>query len=546
MKTQSTAKHLPSPDHPNPTPPFGVQTPSDRARTSRQIRHQAADFEHAKTIPIQTPNDDEKTLPLKTGSYSKGLPHNKWGEVDLDAYGALLGAVTTGQPSDFQNIPLGGSVRLVNPQAGLAFDLEGADSHALKMPAAPRVLGAVRAAEATELYWMALCRDIPFRDYATDPTIKAAIDDLNALDSPIFPKDGGKITAQTLFRSDTPGETVGPYISQFFLKPAPFGALAVNDAKGNPAQQYIVYVPDMDYMTAVDKWLDVQNGASGPNPPPNMPFGPNTILGPRYLFDGRSGAAFVHVDELYQAYFMAALNLLDVMKATSYDVNNPYNKGMPCAPVEAGFATFGNPHVATLVAEVATRALKAQWYQKWFVHRTLRPEAYGGLVHFQKTGEKDYGLHPSILSSKALAACFAKHNTYLLPMAFPEGSPQHPSYGSGHATVAGACATIIKAFFNEDMPITAPMQATQDGTALEPYTGKDKASMTVQTEANKIAGNVGMFRNHAGVHWRSDHNQSILLGEQIAISILQDQKWLYNEPFAGWQFHKFDGSFVRI
>lgn len=42
-----------------------------------------------------------------------------------------------------------------------------------------------------------------------------------------------------------------------------------------------------------------------------------------------------------------------------------------------------------------------------------------------------------------------KYGTYFLPMAFPEGSPTHPSYGSGHATVAGACTTILKAFFDE-------------------------------------------------------------------------------------------------
>ena len=55
-----------------------------------------------------------------------------------------------------------------------------------------------------------------------------------------------------------------------------------------------------------------------------------------------------------------------------------------------------------------------------------------------------------------------------------------------------------------------------------------------------------MFRNHAGVHWRSDHVESIKLGEKIAISILQDQKWVYNEPFKGWSFHKFDGTHVTI
>jgi hypothetical protein len=37
----------------------------------------------------------------------------------------------------------------------------------------------------------------------------------------------------------------------------------------------------------------------------------------------------------------------------------------------------------------------------------------------------------------------------LLPQVFPEGAPTHPAYGAGHATVAGACVTILKAWFDE-------------------------------------------------------------------------------------------------
>ena len=42
--------------------------------------------------------------------------------------------------------------------------------------------------------------------------------------------------------------------------------------------------------------------------------------------------------------------------------------------------------------------------------------------------------------------------TYLLSQVYPEGSPNHPTYTSGHATVAGACATILKAFFDKYHP----------------------------------------------------------------------------------------------
>ncbi len=55
----------------------------------------------------------------------------------------------------------------------------------------------------------------------------------------------------------------------------------------------------------------------------------------------------------------------------------------------------------------------------------------------------------------------------LLPMAFPEGSPTHPAYGAGHATVAGACVTILKAWFDEstrlvDLNVT-PVQPSDMG-----------------------------------------------------------------------------------
>lgn len=542
---------LPVPAPPTTPPPYGVQTPTQRADTAQEIRVKAAAFERARVIAAHPDNGDEALYanpagPFRIGSYSKGLPHDQFGEVTQAAYQSLLKAVTSGQPADFQAIILGGSdlchsVKLVNPQSGLAFDLVGGDSHALSIPPAPAVASDVRAAEMVELYWMALCRDVPFSMYGKEPLTQAAITDLNNLPAFTGPKDPitNVVSAQTLFRGATAGELTGPYISQFFLQSAGFGDLAVNDPMGNAVQQYIAYKPGLDYMVTVPEWLAVQNGALTQPMSPNSPFGPNVTVGPRFLFNGRGGAAFVHVDELYQAYFMAALNLLDSLKFNSYDLDNPYQVPNPGSATEAGFGTFGNPHVATLVAEVATRALKAQWFQKWFVHRTLRPEAYGGLVHFTESGLKKYPVHPSVLNSDALPLVFDRYCSYLLPMAFPEGSPQHPSYGSGHATVAGACATIIKAFFNEELPILNPVEASPDGTSLVPYTGG--ATLTVGMEANKIAGNVGMFRNHAGVHWRSDHTQSILLGEQMAISILQDQKWLYNEPFKGWTFTMFDG-----
>lgn len=38
-------------------------------------------------------NGDEALYPDKGGSFTKGLPHNQWGQVDLNAYASLKTAL---------------------------------------------------------------------------------------------------------------------------------------------------------------------------------------------------------------------------------------------------------------------------------------------------------------------------------------------------------------------------------------------------------------------------------------------------------------------
>ena len=106
-----------------------------------------------------------------------------------------------------------------------------------------------------------------------------------------------------------------------------------------------------------------------------------------------------------------------------FDDGNPYQ----ASATQMGFGTFGPPHIQALVCEVATRALKAVWFQKWLVHRRLRPEVFGGRIHFHVKGAANYPIHPDALNSQALQAVHAVYNSYFLPMAFPEGSPSRLS-----------------------------------------------------------------------------------------------------------------------
>ncbi|MBD0320336.1 MAG: phosphoesterase, partial [Gemmatimonadetes bacterium] len=140
----------------------------------------------------------------------------------------------------------------------------------------------------------------------------------------------------------------------------------------------------------------------------------------------------------------------------------------------------------------------------------------------------------------------SRYGSYLLPQAFPEGAPTHPAYGAGHAAGSGACVTILKAFFDETAPVENPVQASADGLSLVPYTGADAGQMTLGGELNKLAGNVAIFRNAAGVHWRSDYTESLPFGEAVAIRLLQEMSLGFNEDDAFFQLTRFDGVTIRI
>src|SRR5215213_6210517 len=483
---------------------------------------------------LQHPNnEDENLYPNKIGNYSKGLPHNDDGTVVLSAYNALVNALHTGRPVDFDAIPLGGTRGFTNPQSGLAFDMQGPDAHALVQAPAPAFASREQAAEISENYWMALLRDVPYSQYSTNPIANAAAADLTLYGSDFTgPKSGGAVTTATLFRGLTPGDRVGPHLSQFFYQDCNFGANKVE-------QKITTTVPGVNYMTDFATWLAVQRGiAQGPDA-----FDPV----PRYMRNGRDVGQWVHIDVLFQAYFQAFLILAGA--GAPFDDANPYNNN----PTQIGFGTFGEPHLATLLCEVSTRALKAVWYQKWFVHRRLRPEAMAERVHRTLFAGAGYPVHTEILNSFNDAnrlKGFMSAGNALLPMAFPEGSPTHPAYGAGHATVAGACVTILKAWFNETTRLIDigldPVQPTADGLSLVPYTGADAGDLTVGGELNKTASNVALGRNTAGVHWRSDATESMKLGEAIAIGILKDQRSCYNEVFNGFSLTKFDGTTIVV
>lgn len=491
-----------------------------------QIRNLASQYEYQLPLATQQNNGDENLYANKIANFSKGLRHNNIGEVNLSDYNAFLQAVA--DPTKFDLVPLQTTGKWTNPLAGVDFVLEGPDAWALAVPPAPTFSSARQAAEMVEDYWMALLRDVNFSDYSISPMSTNACADLNNLSDFGGPKLGGLVTPATLFRGNLPGCLEGPYISQFFYKTCPFGANYVE-------QKAQVPVPNVDFMQDYASFLNIQNGQAPLN---QITFDPQL----RYIRNGRDMAQWVHMDVLFQAYFQAALILMHL--GCPLNPGNPYRTGHSN---QIPFGSFGPPEIMASLCNGANSVLKAQWYQKWYIHRRIRPEEFAGRVDVHKRNAATYPIHSDLLNSAVLPAIhtYNSNQSYLLPQVFPEGCPTHPSYGAGHASVAGFCCTWLKAMFDTDnFNIPSPVQPTADGLNLLPYVG----TLNATGEINKMAANVGLGRNMAGVHWRSDDEQSFLFGEEFAIKMLRDRKLSYNvaENYSGFVLTKFDGTKITI
>ena len=613
---------------------------NDRRQEALRVRVEAAKLAAGRVHPRHEANGDEQKFRRKNGeknepsylaSFTKGLPHEyDTGLVcNSDDFQQFVKGIDSGDPRDFRDTPLGPDGNDVCPDwkstiaqninkdkpkekkkpakvrawesqgAGNTFDLEGPDAWAVTMPPAPALGSDELTAEMAEVYAQALLRDVPFTKIVdgSGDKVQNVVEALNKLKW--FNKECGLNPAersrkrkkfikedrggyQTLFRGITPGDDIGTYISQFLLV-GNKGLLDAHDPKeGRIAygsvtidQRVRIAQEGDDYMTTWDEWFDVQNGADLRGLEKYRGKSPDEHKDKyRFITTPRDLATYVHYDALYEAYLNACLILLG--DKVPFDPGIPF-QGADADDHQQGFAHFGGPHILSLVTEVATRALKAVRYQKFNVHRRLRPEVlaarlarYGSLKAAEELDKYDAlkvkelddmvktpGLDEllKLVAEKNLNVSGKKDpklgdNNYLLPMAFPEGSPMHPSYGAGHATVAGACVTILKAFFDHGHSLTV---AGDDQHAFIPHTDGsclkrvkiEHGSLTVEGELNKLASNIAIGRDWAGVHYFSDYIESLRMGEQIAIGILEEQKLTYGENFS-MTVPLFDGGSIRI
>jgi len=533
-------------------------SPNNRTNDSFNYRKSTAQNEKIDVGELPDNGDSERFTDF-SGSWSKCLKHDYLGIVNRSSWLSLVHALQTERWEDFENIEVGNpggpgfTGTLNGPMGALAFDLEGLDPFATVIPPAPSVTSAQTAAEEVEHYWAALMRDVHFTDYPTSSLAAQACADLNNMSyiqsaNNIFPHP---VTPQNLFCGQiVPGDgsVQGPYVSQFMIQPTFMGAqpmsqqchrfLSVSEGGG-------------DYLTNPTEYLSVESGF-----PPSFSLQYDPVF--RYIRMGRDLTAYTHVDALHQAYFVACLVLAEL--ATPVNPGNPYNASL----TQHGFGTFGTVAGGPVdakgtVPEMATRALKASWFHKWVVNLRQRPEEVGALLHARLTNQHPIpqaaaALHHDLLNSAVLPIIHGQYGTYLLPQAFPEGAPAHPCYPTGHGTVGGASITAIKFFFDCSQPIRPLLLAAgsdvmvpgSDGLSLVPYTGADRDSLTINGELSKLAWNISAGHGiHAGIHFRSSTYYSILLGEQVAISVLKDRANSYKEPFT-IHITKFDGTTATI
>lgn len=444
---------------------------------------------------------------------------------------------------------------LVNPLAAIGTSLDSVDTMDVAIPKAPALASRHAATELLELYWMSALRDVDFSAWGSDANVAKAAQELNEWNSLTHHEDGSwfaehstakdgvpswdsEITKQRLFRGSAPGVDEGDYLSVFLQAKIPFGTLDIEQT------QYPLKEGNKNYLTDEADWHSVQEGAG--RDVSRSDLEDQTPGNRKPIKTLRDLAQYVHFDALHEAYFNAAL-ILDSVGAPT-NVANIYNElGVVAGPngmvdrkdIQTGFGTFGGPHIFVLLTEVATRALKAVWFQKWMVHRRLRPEVMGARLHCDKEWGTQF-LHPDLGHTAGAVAGRASKDKWLLPMAYPEGSPMHPSYGAGHATVAGACVTILKAMF-DTRTTCSELNFKGNLTGSTPST-------SLEGELNKLGANIAIGRNGAGVHYRTDYTKSFALGEAVATALLQENAMTFADVNheRAFTFPTFDGHWVCI
>ncbi|PYX94852.1 MAG: hypothetical protein DMG67_00525 [Acidobacteria bacterium] len=452
---------------------------NNRARQLVAIRTDAANEaarDEIGAFPHPTNGDEERYEHQQfVGNFFRSFPLDSNGLVNPNDYQILLMAVRAGTKDAFDNVPqaTGGTGKLLGPLDGQTFNILGPDSPGAITPAfaplgltrvvPPSIASAQGAAEMVELYWEAYCRDVPFIDFATNPIIARAVADIAGLSGYQGPKP---VTPQTIFRYQFTDALNGPYVSQFLLLKhrldgvdfVPRINTRARVADPNTGQ---VLGTGFDYMTNLSEYLNAEQ---------TVPYSGSVTFDPipRYIRSMRDLGQLATSDSIYSLYFRAAV----IANAIGVPVspNNPFALDTRVS----GFGTFGLAHLLELIAK-ATAGERHAFYYKWYVHRKLRPEAFGNVV--DGTLGSEFGgttrfsinpaLHSDLTKSSVLPLIFERNRQLNALRGYPNqgsllhaqelatsnqpntmilsaGSPTPPASPAGHATSAMQTESILQ------------------------------------------------------------------------------------------------------
>lgn len=402
---------------------------------------------------------------------------------DAAALGRALTILTPAErTAAIAAVPLYGTRKLVNPSAG--WGEVPSDAPGVGVP--PEDESLQTAEELAELAGLQLLADQEVGGIAQHPDAQRLCDTLLALGGTclVEPRPGG------LFRINK--ARMGGRLSSLFAAGYPTG--------WGERGTYWPYARQGIYGDWPHTWNELQAG--------RIPM-PQALGAPIQLGTFRSWASLVDQDPPCTLPELIGRDLL--ARGTFLSARFAPRR------TEAGFVDYGGAcWLQTAIAEACNRAMHECWRLKW-VHRRQRPEE----------------LWPRAVSGK-LHPDFLRHAGWLveriggyLPMLYAGGSPIHPDWPSGHAVLAGAGFTILKAAF-----------------ADQPFSSASSGSL--HRELDLAAWLMAFGRSAAGIHTRSSLIAGLMLGQHHALRILTVQTLTSTQPLGDTVILGFDGQLVTV
>ncbi|MEP1942610.1 MAG: hypothetical protein ABJJ03_05815, partial [Sulfitobacter sp.] len=401
------------------------------------------------------------------------------------------------------------------------------------------------------------------------------------------------LNGYVIFRGAARGAKMGPYVSQFLLAGTTQDPMdgCIQHGSQSISHKIATFEAGVDYLSDWHSWLGAQNGGDQNSLHQHIEFTDQTKAielpeqPPRFVTTPRDLAAFVRGDATCQPFLNAARMLAGNPKCDPAAAPNWAN------PVDDPAAIDIDPHLADMLAQATARGLEMA--QNPLSTDNISPERLGAmltLVANDDMGELSSAIRKELISMHmklqniGLLNPVSAHNTLqlkhksnplenranpeewaidgedrslLLPLAYIGGSPMRATAGADHAIIAGACVTILKAYFDMfksktcwsplsllDVGMRTVFEASEDGDCLRD-SSDDPADLTLEGELNKLAANIAMGRTMAGTQLYSEHYENLRRGERLAVRLLTEQMLATPEkkPLC---LHGFDGERITI